>query len=304
LITVLFATHNGEKTLPIMLEAFCHLAIPEDGWEIIVVDNASSDQSANIIKSYSDKLPINYLYEQKPGKNNALNLGLSYAKGDLIVFTDDDIIPQQDWLIQLRKCVDTRQSYNIFGGAIHPVWPVEPHQELLKAIPLSVAFAVTDADRKEGEVSAGLIFGANMAVRRNIIDGQHDFDVTVGPKGNNYPMGSETEFTTRLAELGHKSWFCASARVGHIIRSNQLSFEWLLGRAFRYGRGRCLREGAIAEIDRKIFGMSLWMLRKMLEHSLKSYWHLFNRQRYFYLKEAWEASYYKGYLYQSYLLYK
>ncbi|MDO9047799.1 MAG: glycosyltransferase [Methylobacter sp.] len=300
MITVLFATHNGEKTLPIMLDAFCRLEIPEDGWEIIVVDNASSDQSANIIKSYSDKLPINYLYEQKPGKNNALNLGLSYAKGDLIVFTDDDIIPQQDWLVQLVKCAHNHLDYSVFGGVIKPYWPREPEDWILNHVPLGVTYALTEDGRVEGEIFPGLVWGANMSIRRTVFDSGYYFDDTVGPNGKNYVMGSETEFTIRLGKAGYKSWFCKSAVVQHIIRDNQLEPEWIVNRAYRFGRNMYRQE--YKYFDSKIpflFGIPRWMFAKLLQQYNCYVMALVQGDVTKKWVALWEIQFIKGYFYES-----
>ena len=300
MITVLFATHNGEKTLPIMLEAFCDLEIPETGWEIIVVDNASTDQSANIIKGYTDKLPISYLYEQESGKNNALNLGLLSVKGDLIVLTDDDIIPQQNWLVQLMICADTHPEYSVFGGAIKPCWPRNPEDWILNHVPLGVTYALTEESRAEGEIFPGLVWGPNMAIRRIVFDAGYYFDNAVGPNGKNYVMGSETEFTIRLSQAGYKSWFCKNAVVQHIIRDNQLEPEWIVNRAYRFGRNMYRQE--YKDFDSKIpflFGIPRWMFAKFLQQykyyivaflqgNIKNKW-----------VALWEIQFIKGYFYES-----
>jgi len=300
LITILFATHNGEKTLPLTLKAFCNLTIPEIEWEIIVVDNASTDNTANIIKSYIDKLPICYLYEDKKGKNNALNSGVSLAKGNLIVFTDDDVIPEQEWLVKLASCANLHADYTIFGGVIKPNWPRQPDKWILDHVPLGVTYAITNEDLIEGEVHPGLVWGVNMAIRRDVFEAGYRFDASVGPNGKNYVMGSETEFTIRLHKLGYKSWFCKEAVVYHIIRDYQLDPEWIIKRAYRFGRNMYRQE--YRSFNPKIpilFGIPRWMFSKLLQQykylAIYSFLGKWDEQ----LNVRWEIEFIKGYFYES-----
>ncbi|HXT48722.1 MAG TPA: glycosyltransferase family A protein, partial [Gemmatimonadaceae bacterium] len=93
MLTVLFATYNGEAVLPDVLAGFIELRSPVGGWKLIVVDNGSVDRSRAIIDSFRGRLPLEWLSEPLPGKNVALNAALGRIEGDLAVFTDDDVFP-------------------------------------------------------------------------------------------------------------------------------------------------------------------------------------------------------------------
>ena len=103
--TVLLATRNRASTLEAVLSTYCCLVSPPGGWDIVVVDNGSSDRTTEVVRSFRDRLPITYAFEGKPGKNAALNTGLAHVTGDVIVFTDDDIFPQADWLVRMCEAV-------------------------------------------------------------------------------------------------------------------------------------------------------------------------------------------------------
>lgn len=301
MITVLFATHNGEKTLPVMLDAFCQLIPLIQEWEIIAVDNASTDNTANIISHFKCKLPITYLYEGKQGKNYALNSGIALAKGDLIVFTDDDVIPEPNWLISMVECTNLRQDYAIFGGVIKPYWPREPEKWIVEHVSLGVTYALTEESRKEGETSPGLVWGPNMAIRREVFDLGHRFDTLVGPNGKkNYAMGSETEFTHRISQLGYKSWFCKNAVVLHIIRDYQLDPKWIVKRAYRFGRNMYRQESESFDPDiPKLFGVPRWRLTKLLQQCQCFIISFLLRERERKLNALWEIEFLRGYFYES-----
>lgn len=274
--------------------------MPEIGWEIIAVDNASTDNTANIIKSYIDKLPIRYLYEDKKGKNNALNSGVSLVKGNLIVFTDDDVIPESDWLVKLIGYANSCPDYAIFGGVIKPNWPRQPDKWILDYVPLGVTYAVTNEDLIAGEIPPGLVWGANMAIRRDVFEAGYRFDTSVGPNGKNYVMGSETEFTIRLHKLGYKSWFCKEAVVHHIIRDYQLNPEWIIKRAYRFGRSVYRQE--YRSFNPKIpilFGIPRWMFSKLLQQYKHLIIYSFLGKWDERLNVRWEIEFFKGYFYES-----
>jgi glycosyltransferase involved in cell wall biosynthesis len=235
-ITIVLATYNGERTLPRTLASLGELEAPPCSWNIVVVDNGSTDRTAEILHGFIGKLPITILQEAARGKNRALNRALREPLGDLVVFTDDDIVADPSWLRELHGCAARQPQADIFGGTILPAWEMPPADWILKSIPDSIAFGISDPTWSEGPISPGFIWGANMMVRRRVFDGGQRFNDQVGPNKGLYIMGSETEFTHRIAEMGFLPWYCPQARVCHIIRASQLNREWIMKRAIRFGR--------------------------------------------------------------------
>jgi glycosyltransferase involved in cell wall biosynthesis len=268
------ATCNGAKTLPKVLNAYEKLLSPAGGWSAIIVDDGSTDETGNIVASYASRLPIQYLHQERSGKNTALNRGVELAlaqggaeaKAQLFVMTDDDATPDPDWLVAMQACAGEHPDHDLFGGAIVPDWGAPPPDWILRNVPLGLAFAITTFN--DGPIQPGAIWGPNMAVRRRVFDAGHRFDPNVGPNRGNYVMGSETEFNKRIVAAGHQAWFCNSARVHHFIRPHQLTEEFCLGRAFRGGRGSCLEAGSLAHYP-TLFGVPRWLYTKKWRHALE-----------------------------------
>lgn len=237
MITVVTATYNGAHTLPRFLDSMVQLDVEED-WQLLVVDNNSTDNSAQIIKSYENQLPLKYLFEEKKGKNAALNCALDFFKGDLIVFTDDDIIAASDWLSAFRSGATAHSEFSVYGGAIIPHWESQPLALHLNVIPQGPVYGLTNKAWEEGKCSPYNIWGANMAVKSEIFENGFRFDEQVGPNSgnNNYKMGSETSFTSLLVSLGYQCCHLKKPVVEHIIRENQMSEKWIFERAIKYGR--------------------------------------------------------------------
>ncbi|WP_371875642.1 glycosyltransferase [Duganella aceris] len=300
---MLMATRDGAGTLAKVLDAYCRLAAPEGGWCLLIVDNGSRDGTVALLESYAGRLPLRCLHEPRPGKNIALNHGLEAALAqpgaddDLFIFTDDDAIPSSDWLRQWHACATAQPGCSVFGGAITADWAVEPPPWLLKLAPLGLTYGVTSPSLPDGPVFPGLVWGANMAVRRAAFAAGHRFDTSLGPNGGAYAMGSETELTRRLAREGYRVWFCNGPRVAHHIRAAQVRLEYVLQKAWRFGRGRYLQEtpGKFAEL----LGVPRWMLKRYLLE-------LAGLARALLLRDAdarfwrrWELACLRGYLYQA-----
>ncbi len=264
MLTVLMATYNGALTLPAVLTAYCGLQAPPGGWSLLIIDNGSDDATRAVIERYTLRLPVHYLHEPRRGKNVALNTGLTRVlreqHAELLVFTDDDASPQPDWLLKLAECAASHPEYALFGGAIIADWAVAPPDWVLRLVPLGLTYGLTGA--ADGPVFPGLVWGANMAVRRVVFEAGHRFDEALGPNCQNYAMGGETEFNRRVGAAGFQAWFCTAAVVRHFIRPHQLRRGNILKRAYRFGRGSFRQEADNA--FRRLFKVPRWMLSKFV----------------------------------------
>jgi glycosyltransferase involved in cell wall biosynthesis len=242
MLTVVMATFNGERTLPTVLSAYEALFEPAGGWNLVVVDNDSSDGTPDVLSRFSSVLPMTVLKCCARGKNRALNFGLQAVKGDLVVFTDDDAVPRRNWLQELRHAADHQVEFDLFGGTILPRWERTPEQWHLHWVQQGPVYTLTDPNQPEGPMPARNAWGPNMAVRARVFEAGHRFEESIGPMaGVSYRMGSETEFTRRMESAGFRAWFVPAAIVEHMIRSFQMERQWVLARATRYGKGLCYR---------------------------------------------------------------
>jgi glycosyltransferase involved in cell wall biosynthesis len=271
MLTVLLATYNGASQLRQTLASLEGVAVPVGGWKLVVSENGSRDDTPAVLDAFRSRLPLTVVREPRQGKNTALNTALDQLEGDLAVFTDDDIIADPDWLVALRRAADSHRDYAIFGGAIRPIWPWTPNPWIIEWVDQEVCYSVTDPARAEGPVAPNLVWGPNMAIRAELFAAGVRFDEGVGPSGHDAPsgrdspMGSETELTLRLAAAGHRAWFCSDARVGHIIRPEQMSRQWVLARATRFGRGMYRRDlKRMSSTPPLLFGVPRYLFRMLL----------------------------------------
>ena len=268
MLTVMMASYNGAGWIAQCLDSFCALEQPEGGYKLVIIDNASTDGTADIVRSYLDRLPITLLFQPKPGKNRALNLGLEHIEGDLIVFTDDDVIVTPDWLAQWRRVADQFPQSDIFGGCIKPHWRKQPPEWLLEIINIPMVYALTGERHQEDPNIPVRIFGPNMMIRASFFAGGQRFDETIGPDGTmTYVMGSEIKFTRSIPAPGMRLRSVPQPAVYHIIRAEQVDPDWVAGRYTRYGYNLG-RDAAENYQGPKLFGAPRYLLRILFESGL------------------------------------
>ena len=122
-VSVLMATCRRAELLGQTLEAMTHLATSGFHWELLVVDNPGDEAVRKVCESFTGRLPLRYLVCSTRGQNSARNLGLNHASGELIVLSDDDIVPDENWLREMFEGSQRWPDEVLFGGRILPRWP-------------------------------------------------------------------------------------------------------------------------------------------------------------------------------------
>ena len=235
-ISVILSTFKRPDLLTQTLQSFCSLKTGGFRWEVLLVDNARDERTREIASKFSNRLPIKFLVETKRGKNSALNKAIPQALGKIFVFTDDDIIADPRWLIELREGIKRWPDYYVFGGRILPKWPDGQGKFLDNAF-CRTAYAIADWDIPEGCYSAAKVWGPNMAIRASIFRDGWRFNPNLGPDGtDNYLTGSESELVIQLKKAGFGAVYMPQSLVFHQIRPEQMELSWLYRRAFRAGR--------------------------------------------------------------------
>jgi glycosyltransferase involved in cell wall biosynthesis len=116
--TVPIATRSGSTTLPGTLEALARLDQPPRGWRLVGVGNGGAARGEARLRRHRERLPfLSYVFEPRRGQNAARNAGLDHVEGDLVVFTDDGVLPRADRLVRLRMAADEHPDFSIFGGS-------------------------------------------------------------------------------------------------------------------------------------------------------------------------------------------
>ncbi len=271
MISVIIATYNGELVLPKTLQALCLLQIPSQGVEFIIIDNASTDETAKLLAEYANKLPLKVLSEAKQGKAFAIHTGIENAKGDLIIFSDDDVIPDVNWLIAYDRAAEQQLEYSVFLGQIRPCWLKNVPDWLSRLTDEGKMGGCTSITLKSGPSDYNYAKGANFAVRKKVLD-KISFREDLWVAGENNVGGEDTDFVKKASLSGFKVWFESDACLQHIIRPNEMTLMGIWDRYFRIGRSMAAVSGAKSEKvfnGPKLFGYPRWFLFNTLKQCMK-----------------------------------
>lgn len=222
-----------------MLEALTHSTLDRNSWKIVAVDNNSTDETPLILQEYRDKLPLMILQERRPGKGYALNAAFPHIAGDLVVITDDDVLPAPNWLEQYLQLAADNPEYDMFSGLIEPEWEKQPERWILDWVDLAPIYAL-NGSTADGPIQARHIFGPNSAFRTSILPETYTVgEMDVGPDAarRQYAMGGDTAFAMSLESRGHKALHSRKPMVRHIIPKSYVDENWILKRAERFGKG-------------------------------------------------------------------
>ena len=229
-VSIIICTCNRAASLRRTLGFLGQIRIPS-GWqvEVIVVDNGSTDETAKVVRSAMfTNMRAQYLYEPKKGKSHALNLGLANARGDYVLFTDDDVRVSVDWVEEIVAPLADGRADAVVGRTelatqLQKPW-LSPWMKGFLAAP----------DLRPGEQCE--LIGANMAFRRSVLQHVPAFDPELGPGA--LGLAEETLFGLQLAEAGLKVKLAEDAKVIHDPEGSRLTRRCWLDSVRKYGRTR------------------------------------------------------------------
>jgi glycosyltransferase involved in cell wall biosynthesis len=211
------------------------LSVPEGvTWELLVIDNGSTDNTADVVARHQQLLPIRRLVESTPGKSHALNRAAQAATGDYLLFTDDDVLVDVDWLSAYVRAFRRHPEAAVFGGPIVPWFEGDPPDWLVRTFhQVEYAFAALDLGTEPIPlVSPAVPFGANMAMRA-AEQRRYPYDPGLGPQPGGTIRGEETTLIKQMLAEGASGWWVPEARVRHYVpRARQtLAYirEWYRG---------------------------------------------------------------------------
>lgn len=268
-ITVAICTWNRASLLAQTLTALTAVRPPEGTtWELLVVDNNSTDATAATIASFGGRLPIRRLFEPKPGLSNARNCAIGEASGQYLLWTDDDVLVEPTWLAAYAAAFTRRPAAGYFGGVIRPWFPNAPPQWLRRGFDhVASAYAAQDHGSAEVPLSDGRVpFGANMAFR---LTDQRAFpyNPALGPAHGTAIRGDETDVFHRMQARGIEGWWVPEAIVRHYIPPERQSIAYL--REYFMGYGHFLAQTASPSPAPRLFGKPRWLWRSALENEAR-----------------------------------
>jgi GT2 family glycosyltransferase/glycosyltransferase involved in cell wall biosynthesis len=236
--SIIICTFNRSELLMQSILALKDQNFPADRYEIIVVDNNSSDDTRSITESLASlsNVPIRYLFEANQGLSYARNTGIINASHEIIIFTDDDIDADENWLLEIVNAFG-ESDVACAGGPIRPVWPFEKPEWLPRSREGFLSVSEFETARINGEFSyPNYPWGANIAFRKIVFDKIGMFPTDLGRTGKSLLSNEEIMLCQRVESAGYRIKFAPNAVIHHKIAPERLRKSWMLHRSYWQGR--------------------------------------------------------------------
>lgn len=285
LISVVVCTRNRARQIGEFLESVVAMSPPAvASWELILVDNGSTDGTAEVARSFGDRLPLRIVREEQPGLSNARNAGVAEARGDYICWTDDDVILDPQWIQAYERAFMDHPNVGVFGGPVRPRLIGSTPEWFSEGRPLLSGLLAERPDRPAGPIDLEhldrLPFGANFAVR---LDAQRleTYDPELGVSPSFRRLGEETKVMIALLRRGYSAGWVPGAIVNHLIPEGRQTRAYV-AQYFQSAAGTSAFLRARGETDFINAGPSSGRVskRRMIRHAILYHgWRLAGRTR-------------------------
>lgn len=268
-LSLIICTWNNSKRLEITLDSIARCKIPVGlNWELVLVNNNCTDNTDEVVKKFSGKLPLLYVYEPRQGLSRAKNAGLRASSGKLILFTDDDVKPCRGWIDTYWNAYQSNPDGYYWGGPIVSEFEVPPKDmELIDFAPFSVK------GQSFGSTSRVLDFGqyfvsANWACPSVVLKRFGGFNAQLGlnPAIGKVRVGEETELQQRLCEAGYRPYYLSNAIIQHFVPRDKSSLKHIASRVRAYGLYCGEKDFDKLNVGRRVFGVPLWIYKEILRN--------------------------------------
>lgn len=236
--SIILASRNGEDTLPRCLSALTDVVTQKDDVEILLVDNASDDATRDLIEEAGAGMAAQIISEPRAGKAYALNSAIEKAKGQWLLFIDDDVLVNAHWLAAYQSAASASPEASLLAGAIRPEWDARPPAWLAAMAERGKACGCTDPAAPAGPYPAQQVKGGNFAIRRNAL-GTTRFDEgasNLGGSARRPTGGLDTRIAGELARIDGGIVHVPAAMVRHIISVEEMVAGAVFSRQRRIGR--------------------------------------------------------------------
>ena len=234
-ISAVICTHNRAEYLRKALNSLVEQTLPEALYEIIVVDNASKDNTKKVIDEFSKVANLRYVKEPKLGLSYARNTGWRSAKGEYVAYLDDDAIASPGWLEKILEVFETiKPQPGCVGGKIEPMWEA-PRPSWLSDAQLGDLAIVDWSDKPVILNEKQWLAGANMSLPKKILGEINGFQVDFGRTGNKLFTGEDILLQRQLMGKGYHCFYHPDVLVRHHIPPSRLTKSWFMKRAYWQG---------------------------------------------------------------------
>ncbi|MGF1520707.1 MAG: glycosyltransferase family 2 protein [Leptolyngbyaceae cyanobacterium] len=241
-ISAIICTHNRDDYLGAAIDSLLGQAYTD--YEVIVVDNASTDTTRAVVEARLPHPRLHYVYEATLGLSVARNAGAKAAQGQILAYLDDDAEASNGWLAALWHIYETDQQVAIAGGKVTLIWPPDRTAPNWLSNSMSGSLGAYDLGNEVVYITQpGLTpRGLNYSIRADFLESIGGFDPNLGRVGKNLLSNEELYMTEKALEMGFKVAYLPDALVAHNVAPGRLDPKWFMSRSWWQGISECYRE--------------------------------------------------------------
>ncbi len=270
-VTIAICTRNRAKSLARTLDSVAAMSIPRDArWEVLIVNNGSTDETPSVIHSFKEVLPIHETLEPEVGTSRARNRAVGEARGEYIVWTDDDVLVDRDWLCAYVTAFHRWPDSALFGGKALPLFEGTVPAWLNETFDLvGAVFAFRDF----GDIPVQFTlegrripYGTNYALR-TVEHKAHPFNPRLGASPENRMYGEETDVIERVLRSGETGYWVPEAKVQHRIPQDRMTLGYIDKYYRGYGRNLAYHDSNLG--TPRLCGVPRWLWRRLAADAIR-----------------------------------
>ncbi len=241
-ISAIICTHNRDEYLGAAIDTL--LDQDFDNYEVIVVDNASTDQTRAVVEARLSHPRLQYIYEATLGLSAARNAGAQAAQGEILAYLDDDAEASRGWLTALLEIYDQNPKVAIAGGRVTLIWPENHTQPAWLSVNMTGNLGAYDLGNEITYITQpGLTpRGLNYSIKADFLEEIGGFDTKLGRVGKNLLSNEELYMTEKALKLDYQVAYLPHALVAHNVAPGRLAPTWFMRRSWWQGISECYRE--------------------------------------------------------------
>lgn len=241
-VSAIICTHNREQYLGAAIDSL--LGQEFSDFEVIVVDNGSSDRTKQVVEARLSNPQLKYIYEPNIGLSVARNTGAQTAQGNILVYLDDDAVATPTWLQVLFSAYEQNQQLVIAGGKVTLLWPPGITEPNWLSPDLAGNLGAYDlGDQVVYIKQPGLTpRGLNYSIRRSFLEEIGGFNVNLGRIGTKLLSNEELYVTELAIKSGKQVAYLPDALVAHNVAPERLKKSWFWQRSWWQGVSECYRD--------------------------------------------------------------
>ena len=249
-ISAVICTRNQADYLAKSLASLASQTLQEENFEILVIDNGSTDNTKQVVRSFKRSKNLRYIYEPIVGLSQARNTGWKNASGRYVAYLDDDAIANPNWLQKiLEKFYRVTPSPMSVGGKILPIWESERPEWLVKE--METYIGIINWSEKSMFLTDDRFYlsGSNLAYSRRILEDSKGFSTQLGRKGHSLLSNEEILLQRYLRKHNHPIWYDPDICVRHHVKPQCLKKRWYYRRYYWQGVSDAILEYQMKKQD-------------------------------------------------------